>query len=123
MKICLHSLHKIFHNPTYKADFCSGCKEYIELNRFRLWTRAKIRIEVDAIVYDAPVLMYYANTAGRGRTKLAGSIFHQEFYGIAMPSGSPLREEINRTLLEIMSDGTYSNIYEKWFGQRPGESK
>ncbi len=81
------------------------------------------RGEVDAIVYDAPVLMYYANTAGRGRTKLAGSIFHQEFYGIAMPSGSPLREEINRTLLEIMSDGTYSNIYEKWFGQRPGESK
>ena len=55
MKICLHSLHKIFHNPTYKANYCSGCKEYVELNRFRLWTMAKIQIEVDTIVYTVPL--------------------------------------------------------------------
>ena len=79
------------------------------------------RGEADAIVYDAPVLMYYTMTGGRGHTKLVGSIFHQELYGIALPANSLLREDINRTLLEIMSDGTYSKIYEKWFGQRPGE--
>ncbi len=81
------------------------------------------RGDVDAIVYDAPVLMYYATTGGRGHTKLVGSIFQQEFYGIALPSDSRLREDINRTLLEIMSDGTYSKLYEKWFGLRPGESQ
>jgi ABC-type amino acid transport substrate-binding protein len=69
-----------------------------------------------AIVYDAPVLRYYANTEGRDKVKLVGTVFNIEKYGIALPQGSPLREELNRTLLRLTEDGTYDDIYARWFG-------
>jgi ABC-type amino acid transport substrate-binding protein len=73
--------------------------------------------QVQAVVYDAPVLSYYANTDGRDKVKLVGAIVKPEKYGIALPEGSPLREEINRALLRLMEDGTYDDIYARWFGQ------
>lgn len=69
----------------------------------------------DALVFDSPVLLYAANESN-GTLKVVGPIFKQEQYGIALPTGSPLRENINRTLLELYSDGTYQQIYSKWFG-------
>jgi polar amino acid transport system substrate-binding protein len=69
----------------------------------------------DALVFDSPVLLYAANQSN-GSLKVVGAIFQQEQYGIAVPAGSPLRENINRTLLELYSDGTYQQLYSKWFG-------
>lgn len=69
----------------------------------------------DALVFDAPVLLFAANESN-GNLKVVGPIFKQEQYGIALPTDSLLRESINRTLLEIYSDGTYQQIYSKWFG-------
>lgn len=73
--------------------------------------------EIDAIVYDAPVLLYYAAGEGQGRTRLAGEVFRREDYGIALPSGSPYREAINRALIEIRESGEYDAIYRAWFGE------
>jgi polar amino acid transport system substrate-binding protein len=73
--------------------------------------------KVEAIVYDAPVLLYHALTQGKGRTQVVGRIFQQEQYGIALPTGSALREPINEVLLEIQMDGTYDALYTKWFGR------
>lgn len=75
--------------------------------------------QVDAVVYDAPVLVYYAATEGRGEVEVAGPVFKEETYGIALPTGSPLRELINGALLEMLQDGTYEQIYKNWF--RPQE--
>ncbi len=72
----------------------------------------------DAIVYDAPVLLHYALRGGAGKVRMVGSIFNHEAYGIAFGQGSPLREEINRILLEIREDGTYGRIYSRWFGEQ-----
>jgi polar amino acid transport system substrate-binding protein len=72
--------------------------------------------EVDAVVFDAPVLQYYAMHNGNGRMKVVGPVFKTVFYGIAVPSGSPLRKPINETLLSLLEDGTYEQIYQKWFG-------
>jgi polar amino acid transport system substrate-binding protein len=71
--------------------------------------------EVEAVVYDAPVLLYYAHHEGRGKVQLAGSIFEDESYGIALPTGSPLREAINNSLLRLKENGTYDEIYAHWF--------
>ncbi len=76
------------------------------------------RGEIDAIVYDAPVLYYYSIREGLGKVKITGALFNPESYGIAFPSDSRLREEINRVLLELREDGTYSEIYTRWFGDR-----
>lgn len=72
--------------------------------------------KVDAVVYDAPALSYFAQREGAGRVVLAGSMFEQQYYGIALPAKSGLTEKINRALLTLRHNGTYREIYEKWFG-------
>lgn len=73
--------------------------------------------DVQIVVFDAPVLNYYTNHSGRGIGQTVGQVFLQESYGIALPQGSPLKEEVNRVLLELREDGTYDRIYAKWFGR------
>ncbi len=72
--------------------------------------------QVQAVVYDSPVLLYYAATKGKGRAEVVGAIFKPEKYGIALPPGSSLRKPINETLLGLYQDGTYEAIRAKWFG-------
>lgn len=72
--------------------------------------------KIEAIVFDAPVLSFYATHAGRDFASMAGSAFLRENYGIAFPTGSPLVEDVNQALLALREDGTYDAIYRKWFG-------
>lgn len=81
--------------------------------------RAIEQTELDAVVHDAPVLAYYANTIGKGRVRLVGSVLRPEKYGIALPPGSTRREGIDRALLRIREDGRYEDLYRKWFGRTP----
>ena len=71
--------------------------------------------EVDAIVFDAPVLLNYAVGKGKGNAHLVGTIFRREDYGIVFQQGDPLRKQVNNALLTLREDGTYQQIYEKWF--------
>ena len=71
-----------------------------------------------AVVYDAPVLLYHAANKGKGRVQMVGPIFEEETYGIALPTGSPLRKPINGILLKLKQDGTYQELYDKWFGSK-----
>ena len=77
---------------------------------------ALLNDEVDAIVFDAPMLLFYSQNQGYGLVRVVGPIFQEENYGIALPTGSPLREPINAALLRLKSSGRYDKIYEKWFG-------
>ncbi len=72
--------------------------------------------KIDAIVFDAPILSYYATHQGSDTASLAGSVFLRENYGIVFPTGSPLVEDVNQALLALREDGTYDAIYRKWFG-------
>ena len=72
--------------------------------------------EIDATIGDAPVAQYYASHEGLGKVRLAGPLFHPDKFGIALPTGSGLREKINTTLLELREDGTYERLQQKWFG-------
>lgn len=75
--------------------------------------------DLDAVVFDSPILAYYVKTDGARFGQLAGPTFQHENYGIALPSGSELVEPINQALLELREDGTYAQIYLKWFGENP----
>ena len=72
---------------------------------------------VDAVVYDAPVLEYYANHAGAGVAALAGPVFKDEDYGLAFPIGSKLKEDADEALLSMQEDGQYDLLKQKWFGK------
>lgn len=71
--------------------------------------------EVDAVVYDAPVLAYRAGTDYRNRIELAGAVFAPDPYAIALQPGSELREPVNETILEMREDGTLQSIADRWF--------
>ena len=60
---------------------------------------------VDAAVHDTPNVQYYANTAGKGRVKVIGSVKSGDFYGIAFPKGSPLVPEVNKALATLKANG------------------
>jgi polar amino acid transport system substrate-binding protein len=72
--------------------------------------------KLDAVVFDAPVLLYHAAHAGFGKVEVVGPVFRKENYGIAFPLGSPLRKPVNETLLRLREDGSFDALYEKWFG-------
>ena len=72
--------------------------------------------ELDAVVFDAPILSYYASHEGRRIATVTGGVFLRENYGIAFPTGSPLVEDVNQALLALREDGTYDEIFRNWFG-------
>ena len=80
--------------------------------------RALNQGKVDAVVFDSPVLLYYAAHEGKGRVQVVGPVFKNEGYGIVVPNGSRLRKPINTTLLRLKEDGTYHQIHDRWFGDQ-----
>lgn len=77
--------------------------------------RMLMKGELQAIVYDAPTLQYWAAKRGNGLLAVVGPIFRPEKYGIAVANGSPWRKPINEALLAMFEDGTYEQLYGKWF--------
>lgn len=76
---------------------------------------------VDAAFYDAPNVSYFARTRGEGRTKVVGPLYAGQQYGIVFNKGSEWVEPTNEALAAMREDGTYAEIYEKWFGEAPSE--
>jgi polar amino acid transport system substrate-binding protein len=76
---------------------------------------ALLNKKADAVVFDAPVILFYAANEGKGKVQVVGSIFREENYGIVLPNDSPYRKKINNALLSLKEDGTYQTIYDKWF--------
>jgi polar amino acid transport system substrate-binding protein len=93
-------------------------QQHLEAKEFKQITEAYAALnnaDVDAVVYDAPILLYYAAHDGKGKAQVVGSVFRKESYAIALPTGSPYRKPINNALLSLQEKGTYQEIYDKWF--------
>lgn len=73
----------------------------------------------DAVLYDLPNVLFYSEQEAEGRLKTVGEKLTGEEYGIAFPKGSELRDVIDEALTTLKENGTYDDIYEKWFGERP----
>ena len=57
---------------------------------------------------------------GNGKFKAVGDSLEAQNYGIAFPKGSDeLREKVNGALKTLRENGTYNEIYKKWFGTEP----
>lgn len=73
----------------------------------------------DAVVFDSPNVLFYANSKGKGKVKPVGDILQAEQYGIAFPKNSELTEKVDGVLQKMYEDGRYAEIYKKWFGVEP----
>jgi ABC-type amino acid transport substrate-binding protein len=73
---------------------------------------------VEAVIIDAPVAQNAIEE--EGGVEIAEKVPTEEQYGIAVAKDSTeLLEEINQGLEEVISDGTYTTIFEKWFHLKP----
>jgi len=79
-------------------------------------TAALVDGSVDAVVYDSPVLRYYARTAGRNRTQVVGPIYQPQGYGMAFQLGNPLVRPVDEEFLALREDGTTASLQERYFG-------
>jgi arginine/lysine/histidine/glutamine transport system substrate-binding/permease protein len=76
---------------------------------------------VDAVINDAPVTLDAIASGNISGVKVVGELVTEEFYGIALPKDSANLALVNDAIMAIMADGTYAEIYQKWFGTEPPE--
>lgn len=74
---------------------------------------------VSAVVADNGVVVnFLANNKNNKLKIIDDASFEKEFYGIAVKKGNKqLLDKINKGLDAIKKDGTYNNIYKKYFGK------
>jgi len=74
---------------------------------------------VDVAMHDTPNILYYIKEAGNNKVKRTGPNLDAQYYGIAFPNGSNLRDKVNVALLDLIETGEYDKIYQKWFNTKP----
>jgi polar amino acid transport system substrate-binding protein len=73
---------------------------------------------VEAVIIDQPVAQNAVEK--EGGVEISESVPTEESYGIALAKdNTKLLQEINKGLEEVISEGTYKTIYEKWFHKEP----
>ena len=73
--------------------------------------------DVEAIVFDAPVLRFHAAREGAGAVATVGPLFEKVQYGMMLgEEDTDLRERINLVLLELIESGVYRQVHDRWFG-------
>ncbi len=72
--------------------------------------------KIDAVVYDAAMLRYLCLTSFPGELDVLPATFEKQDYAIALPEGSPLREPLNRVLLERLIDSGWQETLRRYFG-------
>lgn len=77
---------------------------------------------VDAVVADNGVVInYVTNNPGAKFKTVSDKAFAPEQYGFAVKKGNAeLLAKLNKGLADIKADGTYNQIYAKYFGAAPG---
>lgn len=103
-------------NSTAAAYLRSHKVDLLEVEQIDAAYQALIDKKVDAVVFDAPELSYYAGHDGKGKVQLVGPVFRKENFGIVFPIDSPLRKEVDRALLDLRENGTYQRLVDTWFG-------
>jgi glutamine transport system substrate-binding protein len=62
-------------------------------------------------------LLYYANTAGKGKVRVVQPPLEGLDVGIGFQKGSPLVAAANAQLAAMRADGRLAALNRKWFGE------
>jgi len=107
---------------TTSADFCDGIAGLKDTKLYDNIEGAYFELQnggADAVIFDSPAILYYIKTDGQGKVKTVGPLYEGQQYGIAFPKDSELREKVDEALQSVFDDGTYDEIFGKWFGRKP----
>lgn len=76
---------------------------------------ALVADDVEAVVFDAPVLSYALGRNAYADLILVEPKLGRDPYGIALPQSSDLLEPVNAAVIEIGRDGRLDELMDKWF--------
>jgi ABC-type amino acid transport substrate-binding protein len=76
------------------------------------------RGEAQAIVHDLPLLRYHAHSHPEWAIQILPRTLVRESYAIALPTGSPLREPLNRKLLEVLRSPEWQALRLQYVGSQ-----
>jgi len=100
----------------FTAEEIAGIKEIRKYDTILLAFQELELGRIDAIMNDYPVNAYLSKI--RGQTEVAATVTTDEQYGIGVKKGNDqLLEAINQALADMDADGTYNEIFDKWFGE------
>lgn len=77
--------------------------------------------KIDAYSQDAQIMASIAAAGGLAEEyeAVGGAIWSPGLYGIGVPENeSDWRDKISFVLQDMMKDGTYEKVYDKWFGSK-----
>ncbi|MBG0829606.1 amino acid ABC transporter substrate-binding protein [Planomonospora sp. ID67723] len=80
--------------------------------------------QVDVIVQDLPVVLTWLKKPEIAeKFELVASLDTGEQYGVGLKKGADpvVLKAVNDAITEAKADGTYEQIFVKWFGKKPGE--
>ena len=72
---------------------------------------------VEAVVYDAPILRYLASERAGRELRVLPATFERQYYGIALPPDSPIREQVNRELLRVIEQPEWRAVLVRYLGE------
>lgn len=104
---------------TIAVDYIKNNLKNAKLEQLPSINNALLALEAgrtDAVIYDTPLLLYYAKTAGKGKVKVIKPTLVGQNVGIGFQKGSPLVAPANVQLAAMKADGRYKAICDKWFG-------
>jgi ABC-type amino acid transport substrate-binding protein len=79
---------------------------------------ALVNGQIDAFVYDAPILKYQIKQRGlTGEFKVLPKNLDPIYYAFALPSNSDFREELNRQILKVTSTENWEQILFNYLGE------
>ena len=120
------TLHDFSDLKSVRVGACAGTSTesylrerevgYSTYKNFRDGLEALRKGQIDAFVYDRPILVWLANNEFSGSVEVLDTVFDNQDYAIALPNGSPLRAKINPVLASATQSAWWEELNEKYFG-------
>ena len=113
------------HNVRVATVAISAAAEYLQDNgiSFRALGTAEEALDrllagdVDAVVYDVPLMRYLISNSYKGRLKIIPGHFVAQNYAFGIAAGSALTEHINQSLLKVTGDQRWEQILDTYLGE------
>jgi polar amino acid transport system substrate-binding protein len=74
--------------------------------------------QVQAVVYDAPILLFHLKSNPGLKQQVVGRLFQRQNYGVGLQHDSTHRAAINEALLKLRESGFLDELQTKWFGNQ-----
>lgn len=74
---------------------------------------------VDGFVHDCPIDAYYIKD--KPQFKIVATIPTKEQFGLMLPKGSALLDDVNKVITELKEGGQMAELHQKWFGMEPAK--